>query len=226
MLVICTNVIAESDRIRKAIQFETVQYGQTFTNETFDIYGIDLPKGIKLLLFIVHFHLFVYNHATFPWFSSVLLRSGNEQRGKNFVGIEWGGEIETLRKEFLCKSNALEHFKYDGICLLFNSNVYAMCVTSAFVSHEIINGMLYMAKDLVSNELFKCKPFHLRDWISVPNIFCSLQPRSNNNFTCIIIKLVVVCIHSPCDIFSSHCLCVCVSLATFLALTQFVAFFA
>lgn len=35
----------ESDRVRGATPFETVQYGNTFTNETFDIYGIDLPKG-------------------------------------------------------------------------------------------------------------------------------------------------------------------------------------
>lgn len=48
--------LAESERVRKAIPFEEVQYGQTFTNETFDIYGIDLAKGISLFIFhILHF---------------------------------------------------------------------------------------------------------------------------------------------------------------------------
>lgn len=47
--------ILESERIRKTIRFETVQYGDTFTNETFDIYGIDLPKGIDF----VHVFLFI-----------------------------------------------------------------------------------------------------------------------------------------------------------------------
>lgn len=35
------------------IPFETLQYGETFTNETFDIYGVDLPKGTKLLFSVV-----------------------------------------------------------------------------------------------------------------------------------------------------------------------------
>lgn len=48
---------AESERVRKAIPFEEVQYGQTFTNETFDIYGIDLPKGIFLFIFQIPFDL-------------------------------------------------------------------------------------------------------------------------------------------------------------------------
>lgn len=43
------NINAESERVRRTIPFETLQYGATFTNETFDIYGIDLPKGTKLL---------------------------------------------------------------------------------------------------------------------------------------------------------------------------------
>lgn len=51
------NVIAESERVRRTIPFETVQYGETFTNETFDVYGIDLPKGIKLLLVCISFGL-------------------------------------------------------------------------------------------------------------------------------------------------------------------------
>lgn len=51
---ICKNVgkkttKTESERVRRMIPFETLQYGETFTNETFDIYGVDLPKGTKLL---------------------------------------------------------------------------------------------------------------------------------------------------------------------------------
>lgn len=41
---------AETERVKQTIPFEEVKYGETFTNETYDIYGIDLPKGIKLVL--------------------------------------------------------------------------------------------------------------------------------------------------------------------------------
>lgn len=43
----------ESKRVRETIQFETVRYGTAFPNETFDIYGIDLPKGIEYALCIL-----------------------------------------------------------------------------------------------------------------------------------------------------------------------------
>lgn len=52
----------ESERVRKTIPFETVQYGETFTNETFDIYGIDLPKGIDFFFFT---KLYYRIHYTF-----------------------------------------------------------------------------------------------------------------------------------------------------------------
>lgn len=42
---LCVNI--ESGRVRDAIPFKAVQYGNTFSNETYDIYGIDLPKGTK-----------------------------------------------------------------------------------------------------------------------------------------------------------------------------------
>lgn len=41
------NFFVESDRARDVIPFEVMQYGNTFPNETFDIYGVDLPKGIN-----------------------------------------------------------------------------------------------------------------------------------------------------------------------------------
>lgn len=47
---------AETERVKQTIPFEEVKYGETFTNETYDIYGIDLPKGIKLVL---NFFLFL-----------------------------------------------------------------------------------------------------------------------------------------------------------------------
>ncbi|XP_031622293.1 kynurenine formamidase [Contarinia nasturtii] len=43
---------SESDRIRSKISFETVKYGERFTNETFDIYGIDLPKDAPVFVYI------------------------------------------------------------------------------------------------------------------------------------------------------------------------------
>lgn len=98
-----------------------------------------------------------------------------------------------------------------------------MCVTFTFVSHAIINGMVYVAKDVISNGMVGCKPFHLRDWISVPSIF----PCFNQGPIIIlhIIKLVVVCIHSPCDIFSLRlsaygCLCMWMCFTTFLTHTR------
>ncbi|XP_055319834.1 kynurenine formamidase isoform X2 [Sitodiplosis mosellana] len=48
----CVYHSVQSERVRRAIQFETVQYGQTFTNETFDIYGIDLPKDAPIFIYI------------------------------------------------------------------------------------------------------------------------------------------------------------------------------
>lgn len=41
----CT-IYAESERVRSTIAFESIRYGEIFTNETLDIYGIDLPEGI------------------------------------------------------------------------------------------------------------------------------------------------------------------------------------
>lgn len=50
LILVYGNFIVESDRARETIPFEVMQYGNTFTNETFDIYGIDLPKGTILLI--------------------------------------------------------------------------------------------------------------------------------------------------------------------------------
>lgn len=46
-------IYAESERVRSTIAFESIRYGEIFTNETLDIYGIDLPEGI----FKQHFFL-------------------------------------------------------------------------------------------------------------------------------------------------------------------------
>lgn len=50
-------MIAESERARETILFDTVRYGETSMNDTFDIYGIDLPKGncIFLSLLLLRF---------------------------------------------------------------------------------------------------------------------------------------------------------------------------
>lgn len=42
------NFNIESDRVRDTIPFNVMEYGNTFTKETFDIYGTDLAKGMKL----------------------------------------------------------------------------------------------------------------------------------------------------------------------------------
>lgn len=54
--IVCIHT--ESERVRKLYQFETVKYGETTMNETFDIYGIDLPKGID-------YNIFLFNNFTF-----------------------------------------------------------------------------------------------------------------------------------------------------------------
>lgn len=49
----------ESGKVRVAIPFEVVQYGSISTNETYDVYGTDLPKGIQVdMVLIFLWHIF------------------------------------------------------------------------------------------------------------------------------------------------------------------------
>lgn len=63
------NFFLESDRVRDTIPFDVVRYGNTFTNETFDIYGIDLPEGRPFYLLLYIFMLVIISFFCRIWFS-------------------------------------------------------------------------------------------------------------------------------------------------------------
>lgn len=61
------NFNVESDRVRDTIPFNVMEYGNTFTKETFDIYGTDLAKGMKLSNLILE-----TSTLTIKWWRSLI----------------------------------------------------------------------------------------------------------------------------------------------------------